>query len=80
MFHVCLNLYDLFQQSRGMTVQELERGFHGMSLDHGQVSGFKATTKTHIIVSDSSTCLVLNSVMHQSFVTTAPQPTRKGGG
>ena len=45
MFHVCLNLYDLFQQSRGMTVQELERGFHGMSLDHGQVSGFKATTK-----------------------------------
>ena len=28
----------IFFQQRGMTVQELERGFHGMSLDHGQVS------------------------------------------
>ena len=27
-----------------MTVQELERGFHGMSLDHGQVGGFEVTS------------------------------------
>lgn len=26
----------VLEQQRGMTVQELERGFHGMSLDHGQ--------------------------------------------
>ena len=32
-----IGLTFFFQQSRGMTVQELERGFHGMSLDHGQV-------------------------------------------